>query len=160
MNIQFKDLNIGFIVDYDLKTYQVKGGGECDLEGNIFRRFKLSDGKEEVDIFYDARGKVYRVGEFNIKTLGEVDDEILDKGNPPDEIEYKDRKYFLDKKYDGQGRDLASNSHDWHRMIGWFYDSEDMKDILFIGQKGLKDLVSFTLHEISELDFTNILPAK
>lgn len=159
LNIRFRDLNIGFLVDYDLKTWQIKEGGECDLEGNLFRRFKLSDGKDSLDIFYDLRGKVYLVNEFNIKTLDEVDDEILNKGNPPDEVEYQGKKYYLDKKFDGQGRDLSSNSHDWHRMIAWFFDSEDMKDTLFIGQKGLKELVSFILVEISELDFSNILPS-
>ncbi len=160
LDIKLKYLDINFIVDYNLESWIVKGGTAYDLEDQKAKLFLLNSGKDDLYLFYGYNNKLFLFNEVNIKAVDRNFPGNIDKtGIPPGEILYNEKKYFLDKEIQGAKRDISSNIHDWSRAVIWFYESEDMKDLIFIQQTAPNEFSAYIGTKADELDFSNIIPA-
>ncbi len=162
MNITIKDLDKGFVLDYNLKTWEIFDAFEYDYENNLSRLFLLSDGTKEVLLFFEKLTYLYLFDEFSLAEIdAKIKRQILTNGIPPENIIREDKTFLLDREVSGHKRTMGTrNTHDWYRVFLWRYSCESGDDIILIEQKGSDEMKSYIGRRISENEFSNIIPKK
>ncbi len=153
-------LKKGYMVDYDLKTYQVTGYNTYDYgDGYVSKEWELTSGDErlylemeEDDGIYWSLAKKIPVGSFD----KDVKAEIIENDEAPEEIVYKGKTYFLDEESAGHMQKGGAGSR--QEFISWTYVDEK-KNFINIEQWGETEFEASAGWEAEEYQFTNILPA-
>lgn len=157
-----KNMKVGYMVDYDLKTWEVTAYNEYDWgEGDITREWQLKSGDETV--YLELESDDEDEWSFNRKiALGRlgsgIKESIIENGDPPDEIVFEGSTYYLEETAgghymkDGQGMGQP--------MLRWGYEDDDGEKYIGVEQWGEEDFEASTGHPVEEYQFTNILPGK
>jgi hypothetical protein len=152
-------LQVGFLVDYDLKTWQVSGYATYDYDGYLTREWELKCGDEVRFLERDEEdGRAFwtLVRRIALDQIQEkVAQAIAKGGDPPEELHCAGQLYTgVDSaaglyRKDGKGPE--------QEFVSWSFESEEGR-VLFISQWGERD---FSAHEgeyVEEYQFTDILP--
>lgn len=160
LNIQLKDVSIGFIFDYDLKTWQVASGNEFKIRDILLRLFNITDGKDYKTVFYNvSSNQAFEAEIFDIRRINsEFQKKVLDENQTPKELIKNELIYSLEKEEQGNIRDLQSNAHDWNLALIRVYQHYQSMQSIYVVQKNMNEFMSFALKLINANDFTNILP--
>lgn len=162
-NLSILDLDQGFILDYDMKSWQVKEVGEYDWGSNNFsREYKLDSGDDVVYLSVENDGELELSISRNIKMhkLGEnIIDETIKNEKPPSKIVYHDKTYYLDEDCAGFYNDVTKGGDDWEELINWEYYDDDEENILSITQWGEREFDASVGKIIKEFEISNIIPA-
>ncbi|MEM7552453.1 MAG: DUF4178 domain-containing protein [Bacteroidota bacterium] len=161
-NISIKDLDKGFVFDYDLKTWIVKEVYEYDWGNNNFtKEFKVDSGDEvwylhledDDEIFITVTKKV------KIRAIDEdLPERIKKKEKPPKKLEYKGHTLYRDEETMGYFKPVDKETDDWDELISWeYYDDEDQY-VLSIEQWGDDEFEAAFGKVAKEHQFSNILP--
>lgn len=164
-NITIKDLDEGFVFDYDLKTWEVAEAYEYDWGGNHFsREFKITDGTDILFLEVEDDDELEVSVSQKIK-IGSIDpdlgDRIVKKGKPPKELSYKGIVYFRDEESPGYFRNMkhdAQKDDSWSELIAWSYYDEEEEKMLTIEQWGENQFEASFGHGIQAYEVSNILP--
>lgn len=153
-------LEEGYLVDFDLKTWEVTGYNTYDYEGFETREWELRCGEEvrflelAVD---DGQAEWVLTGKIGLRQLQpDVAAAIVDSGDPPEEIRFQERKYVGLESGAGILREGGMGRE--YEFVNWAYESEDGERVLFISQWGERDFRAYEGAYVEEYQFTGILP--
>ncbi|NTW48241.1 MAG: DUF4178 domain-containing protein [Chlorobiales bacterium] len=152
-------LRVGYMVDYDLKTWKVTAYNKYDIDGHNIDEWELTSGREVLylereqddEVFWSVSKKL-PIGAID----GGVRQYIIDHDDPPDQITCKEKKYFLDASgagfmYEGGlGRGLE--------FIYWNFVDNDDHAFITIEQWGETEFDAVEGKAAEEYLFSNILP--
>ena len=169
LELTLSTMKVGYLVDYDLNTWQVIGINDFDYDGYPAREWELRYGDE---VRFLERGEDDGRVEWTLTRrvdLSDVDEDmagiILDDGEPPEVVSYEDRRYLAVESSSGVQRRVESAGgvdedpdDEGHEFVSWSYGGKDGR-VLFLVQRGERDFAAYEGAEVQEYQFTDILPA-
>lgn len=162
-NLSIKDLGVGFLFDYDLKSWQVKEEYEYDWgSSNFSSEYKIDSGDEVCFLHIEDRGelKISVTKSIKIRTLGsDIIDKTIKKERPPKKLELDGIQYHLHTDNAGYFNDKSAGSSDWEELMSWEYYDDDEKHVLSITQWGERDFDASAGTMIKEFEISNIIPS-
>ena len=161
----------GFLVDYDMKTWEV---GDCyiyDYDGDMARECELRSGDGDVRFLERAedegRVDMTLTRRISLKDVKEdVAGTILDQQDPPEVISFEEVRYQAaesstgTRRKDGDPGDDDGEDDDGEAgrdFVSWTYESEGGR-VLFVVQSGERDFAAYEGECVEEYQFTDILP--
>lgn len=161
-NMRIEDLRVGFMFDYDLKTWIIKEEYEYDWGDNYFtREYKLeaSDDTAYLHIDYNDEGFMTLSRKLKVRDLGEdIPEEIIKNKRPPKKITFADTEYLLDKESPGYFSDDPEDDNSWTEFISWDYYNTDESLVACIEQWGEREFEASNGKVVKDFEITNILP--
>lgn len=161
-NLRIQDFRVGFMFDYDLKTWVIKEEYEYDWGDNYFtREYKLesADDTAYLHIDHNDEGFMTLSRKLKVRALGEdIPEEIIENKRPPKKISYKETDYFLDKESPGYFSDDPEDDDSWIEFISWDYYDAEGKLVACVEQWGARDFEASYGKVVEDYEITNILP--
>ncbi|TLX76117.1 DUF4178 domain-containing protein [Labilibacter sediminis] len=162
-NIQVKDLDVGFVFEYDLSTWEVQAIYEYDWGDNYFtREFKVSNGTlvRYLSIEEDDELEITLTQKVKIRAIDENLTETLHlRQEPPKKITYQDVVYYLESEAPGYFHDIAKGDS-WEEFRCWNFEDNNGDHVLCIEQWGEKEFEASVGISVKEFEISNILPVK
>lgn len=165
MSMTVHDLEPGCILEYDMRTFEVKEAYEYDWGDNFFsKEYKISDGVEtlffaveeddELELEMSKKVKIRKIQE-------DLPDYLNDHKKPPNSITYNGIKYLYDEESPGYFRNCKDDREaddSWSEFISWTCYDDDDKHILTLEQWGDNEFEASVGTIIKEFQISNILP--
>ncbi len=159
-NIKVIDIRKGFVLDYDLRTWEVIEEYEYDWGNNNFSyEFKLMSDSDTVflSVEEDDHLVIQVVKKLNFSKLDEsVEKALLDNGRPPRSINFNGKTYYRGNEQPGYFRNL--DSEEWSEFVSWDYLDDSEKFVLNIEQWDDHEFEASIGTIVGEAEFSNILP--
>ena len=161
-DLELSKLREGFLVDYDMKTWSVTGYNRYDFgEGYKTDEWELTASDEtrylersKDDAVEWTLSKKIPIGAIE----GNVRQHIIDHEDPPEQIVYNGKTYYLDES--GSGHFYEGGKGPSQPFVYWdFIDKED-EHFVSIEQWGETEFEAAAGHYVEEYQFTNILPGE
>lgn len=159
LDLVLSKLRTGFLVDYDLKTWEVTAYNRYDFDGDITEEWELTAGREkcylERSVDDDVEwtlGKKVPMGALG----GHVRQHIVENDDPPDRVDFEDKTYFLDGSE--AGHMSAGGGGSAQELIKWEFVDKDDEHFLTIEQWGEDEFEASAGNYVEEYQFSNILP--
>ena len=158
-DLELSKLRVGFMVDYDLETWQVTGVCRYDYgEGYITDEWKITSGRlkrylersEDDEITWTLSEKI-SIGAMD----GDLRKFIIAHDDPPDKIVYMAKTFYLEES--GTGRMLRQDAAP-KEFVFWEFIDENDENFVTIEQWGETEFEAAAGHYVEEYQFTNILP--
>ncbi|CAN2042601.1 DUF4178 domain-containing protein [Candidatus Magnetomoraceae bacterium gMMP-15] len=160
--LNLANLKAGYLVDYDLKTWEVKAYNTYDWgEGDISYEWQLvsSDDtiylereSDDVDFWSISR-------KISFSSLGPgIKEHIMEHDDPPEQIVFDGKKYYLEEMSGGHFH--KNGTGEGEPVIIWNYEDDSGKYFLGIEQWGEEDFEASFGQAVEEYQFTDILPRK
>ncbi len=160
-NITVKDLNLGFVFEYDLDNWEVIACYEYDWGNNFFtQEYKISNGTKTLylSVEDDDELELTLMSKIKVRQLGaKVQQQLMEEQKAPNSFEYEGRSYFLDEESAGFFNDVAAGD-EWVEFVSWTYEDE-MGDLLItIEQWDEHEFAASAGKYIDAYEISNILP--
>jgi len=160
-DLTLSNLGPGYYLDYDMKTWCVEachmydwGEGDRTYEWQLVSHDDTLYLEREPDD--EDHWSVSRKVPFG--KLGEdLKSQIMERGDPPNEIIYEGTAYYLEGS--GGGQFYKDGKGDGRDLLTWDYVDESGKQYLTIEQWGEADFEAALGYPVAEYQFDNILPA-
>lgn len=159
-NLSVKDLNTGFIFDYDMKSWKVDETYEYDWGNNNYsKEYKVNSGDEVAFLSVEDDGdiNISIVKAIKLRAIDEdVMEEIGKKKNAPKQIHFEKEVYFLENDAAGYFRDTTKKTEDWEELMTWEYYNKEEDKIVCITQWDEHNIdasagLVLDLHQVSEI---------
>lgn len=161
-DIRVQDLDVGFVFDYDLSTWEVKSIYEYDWGDNYFtREYKISNGEKTVFLALEEDDELILsiCEKIKIRALGDaVAEQIISDQKPPTSFDYNGKRYLLEEEAPGYFHDIGRGDS-WEEFISWDYEDQAGETLVTIEQWGEKEFEASAGYYIDEFEISNILPA-
>lgn len=159
------ELQTGFLMDYGLKTWQVKNEIQYDWEnGNSEKEFKIASGSEILHILVGYEGDLlltYVGSPINIFSINEnLDKYILQNQSPPNILQYGDLKFYKESYKVGMAFNRGAAQTQGTKVLVWDLLDQSRRYLLRIEQTGRNQFRGLLANETSQNDFMEILPNK
>ncbi|MTI20161.1 DUF4178 domain-containing protein [Fulvivirga sp. RKSG066] len=162
-NIRIQDLDVGFVFEYDLATWEVQEAYEYDWGDNYFtQEYKISDGSKTLflSVEEDDEMELSLSTKLKVRELGDnVLEELMNKQKPPSKITYQDTEYLLEEEAPGYFHDCAKPEDVWEEFIAWDFADKSGEKIITIEQWDEREFEASAGKTIKEFEISNILPA-
>ncbi len=158
-DLVLKNMKPGWLVDFDLKTWEVKAYNTYDWGGDISHEWQLISGDDvrylelEVDDteFWSFS---YKIG-FGL--LGpKVLKAIKENGDPPEEIVYDGETFYMEEMAGGHFH--KDGRGEGQELLRWSYENDPGTKYLGIEQWGENSFEASMGEQVEEYQFNNILP--
>jgi len=163
-NLSLKDLNVGFIFDYDMKSWVVKEVYKYDWGNNNFTSEYKVDSGDEVAFLHIADEGELEISLSKSIRLSKIDEAIADEieknEKPPRKIHFNEKLYFLEEDAAGYFRDLSKETEDWEELISWEYLNDEATNVLSITQWDIRNIEASAGLILREYQFSNIIPSE
>ena len=163
-NLKITDLNVGFIFDYDLKSWVVREAYEYDWgDHNFSKEFKVDSGDEVAYLHVEDEGdlNITLSKTIKIRKIDEdVADEIVKYEKAPRQIHYDGEKYFLDSDSAGYFRDCGKKTEDWEELVSYEYLTDDEDKLVSITQWDEETFEASAGIVLEPYQISNILPGE
>lgn len=155
-----EEMDRGFMVDYFLKTWQVKKVYHYDW-GNNFRsiEYLLDAGDEECFLAVeDDDGLICQVSKK--LEMREIDPglvaQIVQQDDAPQQLVHDNKTYY--RKSSGQGfcGENDEDEENWSKFVNWFF--ENGNDFISIDRWGEEEFSAAKGTTVKEIEFSNIIP--
>ncbi len=152
-------MQVGYMVDYDLQTWEVSGYGTYDYDGFISREWELR-ASDSVHFLECSKGD----GRLNwtmtsAVAIGDIDGDLVRAisrdGDPPEMLRYGGKAYRGTESGAGLYRENAEGAG--REFVSWSYEADD-GSVLYINQWGESDFSASSGQRVEEYQFTDILP--
>ncbi|VEN74175.1 conserved hypothetical protein [Candidatus Desulfarcum epimagneticum] len=159
-DIRLADMGQGWMVDYDMKTWEVSARHHYDWgEGDVTYEWRLESADETVYLSMesddDVHWSVSRKIPFSRLGAG-VKEALVKTGDPPDEASLDGTRYRLAET--GGGHFYKDGQGPGRRMLSWDFDDDSGRLFLTIEQWGENDFEASVGKAEEEWRFSNILP--
>lgn len=151
-------LKVGYLVDYDLQTWQVTSYSRYTLSGKeaSVEEWELTAGGEQrylelADGAWSLSRKI-SIGAID----GDVRQHIVDHEDPPDRITFRDVEYHLDASY--AGHMFPNGQGPGQQMIRWEFVDGAETSFVGIEQWSETEFAAAAGSVAEEYQFTHILP--
>jgi len=162
-NIRVTDLDVGFVFEYDLESWEVQACYEYDWGDNFFtQEFKIFNGVKTLFLSVEDDDEISVSVSTKIKTrqLGtKVHEDLLNRQKAPTSFEYEGRKYFFEKEALGYFNDVAKGE-EWLEFVSWDFEDESGEYTVTIEQWDEKEFEASAGKVIKEFEISNILPSE
>ncbi len=153
-------LKVGYLVDYDLKTWEVTEYNMYDWDdGDYSYEWELTSGNEIIYLEREEDDEVEWVvsKRISFKSLGPgLSTHIKQNEDPPHELEYDGVAYYLE---DGSGGYFCKGGGKQRiEFLYWEFLDESEEKVLTIEQWGEDKFEASVGFYVEEYQFTNILP--
>ncbi len=163
-HLTIKDLDVGFIFDYDMKSWVVEEKYEYDWGDNNFSfEFKVNSGDDVAYLGVEDEGDLYITLSKSIKMRKideDVVDEILKNERPQRKIHYEGELYYLDSDSAGYFRDCGKKTEDWEELIAFEYHNENEDKVVSIVQWDEHTIEASAGLVLEEYKISNIIPGQ
>lgn len=163
-NIKIADLDLNWVLEYDLKTWIVKEVARYDWRGSGESwEYKLDCGDDELYLNVFEDDKLYLSVSKTVK-LRAIDEDLpehIEKNmRPPKKIIYNGVTYYLEEEAIGHYYDLTEDDNPpGDEVTEWTYYDESEKNLLAIAEWGNFNFSAAVGISAAEHEFSNILPA-
>lgn len=153
-------LKVGYLVDYDLKTWEVVANNYYDWGGgDISHEWQLKSGDEVV--YLESESDDHEEWSLNRRIafdrLGSnIKKQILETGDPPEEIVFEGTTYYREEM--GGGRFFKDGQGPGSELLRWSYEDDEGRSYLGLEQWGEEDFDATIGEPVEEYQFINILP--
>lgn len=162
LNRTVRDLDQGYLFEYDLRSWEVKAVYEYDWGDNDFsKEFQVSDGTEtfylgvedddELEILWSSKISLAKIE-------AKVADHIIKHQSPPDTLVYAGKTYYLDEEAPGYFHEKGEPEDQWQEFISWDYYDDSEEYNLCIEQWGERSFEASQGKYLEEFEITDILP--
>lgn len=163
-NLSLKDLDVGFIFEYDMKSWVVKEAYEYDWGNNNFsKEYKVDAGDEVAFLGIEDDGEL-NISLTKAIKMREIDedvaDEIVKNDKPQRKIHFGGELYHLDSDSAGYFKDLGKDTDDWDELVSWEFYNEDEDKIVSITRWDEQTFEYFAGVVPKEYQFSNIIPGQ
>ena len=163
-NLSLKDLNVGFIFDYDMKSWVVKEVYKYDWGNNNFTSEYKVDSGDEVAFLHIADEGELEISLSKSIRISKIDEAITDEieknEKPPRKIHYSEELYYLEEDAAGYFRDLSKETEDWEELVTWEYMNDEATKVLSITQWDTRNIEASAGLILKEYQFSNIIPSE
>jgi len=161
-NLKITDLQKGFMLDYELKTWEVKEVYEYDWGNNEFSfEYKLDSGDEQVYLSVDEDDglELTITTKVKIRAIDEdLPEYIANHEKPPKKLIFNNINYFRDSQSAGYFRNMDTPPEQSAEFIAWDYYDKKEQLTISIEQWGEHDFEASQGKVVEEFEFSNILP--
>jgi hypothetical protein len=159
-DLSLSELKVGYLLDYDLKTWEVTAYNYYDWGGgDISHEWQLRSGDEVV--YLEKESGDEEEWSLNRKiafaSLGSgLKEQIIENGDPPEEMVFEGTAFTMEEMagghfhQDGQGPGKE--------LLRWSYEDDEGRRYLGVEQWGEEDFDATVGEPVEEYQFTNILP--
>lgn len=163
LNISLTKLQRGYIIDYDLSSWEVQEVYNYDWGDNFFsREYKISNGKDVRYLHVEDDDEIELVLSEKVKP-GTIDPDLPDHiekhGHPPKKIHFRGVNYQLESESPGYYNEEGKKDQ-WVEHISWTYYDEEEKHTLGIEQWGEREFEASVGKVLKEFEISNIIPAR
>ena len=163
-NLSLKDLNVGFIFDYDMKSWVVKEVYKYDWGNNNFTSEYKVDSGDEVAFLHIADEGELEISMSKSIQISKIDEAITDEieknEKPPRKIHFGEELYYLEEDAAGYFRDLSKETEDWEELVTWEYLNDEATKVLSITQWDIRNIEASAGLVLKEFQFSNIIPSE
>ena len=163
-NLSLKDLNVGFIFDYDMKSWVVKEVYKYDWGNNNFTSEYKVDSGDEVAFLHIADEGELEISMSKSIQISKIDEAITDEieknEKPPRKIHFGEEIYYLEEDAAGYFRDLSKETEDWEELVTWEYLNDEATKVLSITQWDIRNIEASAGLVLKEFQFSNIIPSE
>ena len=159
LDLSLADLKKGYLVDYDLKTWQVTSHNTYDFDGERAEEWELFSGDDRCYLQGEKDDEyAWSISrKIAFSALGpEVKDHLLQHDDPPQAIVYDGTRYTLEES--GAGHFFPDGRVAGDEMIYWDYTDETGEQLLTLEQWGETEFEASVGKTVKEYEFRNILP--
>ncbi|SMC25983.1 protein of unknown function [Desulfacinum hydrothermale DSM 13146] len=159
-DLSLDKLQPGYLVDYDLTTWQVTarhrydlgdGGGMIEWELRSGRQTRYLNMEEDDGAVWTWTRKIPLAQiDARLKQL------IMEKGDPPERIDFDGDTYIMESY--GGGQFYEHDRGEGIPFLFWDYETEDGEKVLTIEQWGDTEFEAAVGHYVEEYQFSHILP--
>jgi hypothetical protein len=162
-NITVKDLEVGFVFEYDLRTWRVDQSASYDWGKGLFsREYKITDGKEWFFLSVDDEEEIFLTLTNKVmirKVKEDLPDYIELNEAPPSRLSLDGVDYLLGEESPGYFKSgHPDEKGDWEEMISWDYFNESEEKYLNIEQWSEREFEAYIGVVIKPFEISNILP--
>ncbi len=161
-DLDLSHLKVGYLVDYDLKTWQVTAYNRYDYgEGYYADEWELTSGREKVYLGREEDDEVeWTISKkFPIGAIeGDMRKHIIEHEDPPSQIVVKGKTFYLDES--GTAYFYEGGKGDPVGLIYWDFIDEADENFVTIEQWGETEFEASEGYYVEEYQFNNILPGK
>ena len=161
-DLTLSNLQVGYMVDYDMKTWEVKayhyydwGGGELSYEWqleSVDDALYLEREADDEDVWSISR-------KISVSRLDPgIKGHIRKHEDPPDEIAFEETTYYLEES--GSGHFFKDGKGSGEKFFVWDYEDDSGKKFISIERWGENDFDASVGTVVEEYQFTNILPVE
>lgn len=163
-NLSLRDLDFGFIFDYDMKSWVVKEVYEYDWGNNNFtKEFKVDSGDDVGFLNIEDTGELELTFTKAIK-LRKIEEDVMGdvekNEKPPRKIHFDGSVYTMDEDNAGYCRDCGKKTEDWEEFISWDYYNDDEDKIVSITQWDEHNVEAHAGLVLKEYQFSSIIPGE
>ena len=163
-DLTLANLKVGYFVDYDLKSWQVTASNYYDWgSGDLTYEWQLKSADETIYLEREPDDEDYWSisQKISIDQLGaHLKTYITEHGDPPEQIEYAGKTYYLEET--GGGYFYAGDSQDRYQngkeLLKWDFTDDSGELFVSIEQWGETEFEASTGKSVEEYQFTDILP--
>jgi hypothetical protein len=160
-DLGLSDLKAGYMVDYDLATYQVEAHNFYDWgKGDKSYEWQLKG--IDTTYFLEVEDEDEKEWSLNRKiAFGKLDpqvkESILESGDPPREITLDGVTYYQEEMAGGHFH-KDCQPENGREFLRWSYEDDDGSKYLSIEQWGEMEFEAYTGIPVEPYQFSNILP--
>ncbi|MEQ8239880.1 MAG: DUF4178 domain-containing protein [Cyclobacteriaceae bacterium] len=162
-NLSVKDLDVGFVFDYDMKSWIVKEVLEYDWGNNNFtREYKVDSGDEVRFLEVEDDDELFIVLSNSIslrKIEEDVAEKIRKKGKSHKKIQFEEETYFLEEESAGYFKSAAKKGDDWEEFITWQYLNEEETRVVSLTQWDEQNIEASAGIVVKPYQISNITPS-
>jgi len=163
-DLQAVHLEKGYMVDHDLKTWDVTAETQCDWHnGSSERELTLCHDLEKAYLLIRSEAGFDQLLKFEPVNLYALDNrigqEIALRNRPANVIEYKGKQFYRENQLEGVCFDMPHQAPG-EKVTVWEYLDDNRKEILRIERRGRENFKAMKGQPIQEWEFSEILPRK
>ncbi len=159
-DIRVVDLDVGFVFEYDMSTWEVVEMYEYDWGDNYFtHEYKITNGSKTfyLGVEEDDELEITLMSKIKVSKLGrDVISQLREDEEPPESFIYEGNEYVLESESPGYFNDMKSD--DWEEFRSWDFEGPDNL-IITIEQWGEGEFEAAVGKYIDEFEISNILPS-
>lgn len=164
LDLMLDHLQMAWMVDYDLETWEVTGYNTYDYDGFVTREWELRGGRQVRFLELAEEDGERQWTLTRSISLTDIEEDvaavIAAEDEPPESVTCGGRTYQgvasdagVYTRVSGGGSDTAGSRD----FVAWTYDDGD-GHLLFLTRYGERDLSAYEGHRVEEYQFTDILP--
>ncbi|NOX36004.1 MAG: DUF4178 domain-containing protein [Calditrichaeota bacterium] len=159
-DLTLEKLQVGYLVDYDMKTWEVTAHHRYDFgEGYTAEEWELTAGREKIYLEKSEDDDVEWTVSRKIP-LGAIQEDvrsyIIEHDDPPHQITYKGKTYYLDES--GAGYFYEDGKEPPIGFVYWDFIDEEDEHFVTIEQWGETEFEAAFGYYVEPYQFSNILP--
>ncbi len=161
-NVDFtvNDLKKGFLVDYFMKTWEVKKVYTYDWGNNFYsKEFYLDSGGEDCYLAVEDDDKLVctlwkKVDIYDLDS--DLVNSIVRDDEAPSRLVYNNKTYKRTES--SQGLCFTNDEKEGSELVNWMYVHAGTKELISIDRWGEEEFGAAIGENVDEFEFSNILP--